>query len=112
MTQDATPGEGPGPLGPATLDANDGHVDGNAVAGALAAVFVPEITTALVRCRACGDAGPFAALMVWAHGPGVVGRCPSCEAVLLRYVATPRGQRLDLGGIAELELAAAEQVGN
>ena len=101
MTQDAALAEEPGPL-----DASDGHVDGNAVAGALAAVFVPEITTALVRCRACGDAGPFAALMVWAHGPGVVGRCPSCEAVLLRYVATPGRLRVDLGGIAELELAA------
>jgi len=92
--------------GPDALDPSDGHVDGNAVAGALAAVFVPEITTALVRCRACGDAGPFAALMVWAHGPGVVGRCPSCEAVLLRYVATPGRVRVDLSGIAELELAA------
>ena len=110
MTQDAMLAGEPGPLGPDTLDPGDGHVDGNAVAGALAAVFVPEITTALVRCRACGDAGPFAALMVWAHGPGVVGRCPSCEAVLLRYVATPHGQRLDLGGVAELELAALRPV--
>jgi len=101
MTQDDTLVEEPGALDPA-----DGHVDGNAVAGALAAVFVPEITTAIVHCGACGDSGPFARLMVWAHGPGVVGRCPSCEAVLLRYVATPGGVRLDLGGIAELELAA------
>ncbi len=61
MTQDDTLVEGPSALDPA-----DGHVDGNAVAGALAAVF---------------------------------------EAVLLRYVATPGSVRLDLGGIAELELA-------
>jgi len=99
MAQDAMVQEG-------ALDPGDGHVDGNAVAGALAAVFVPEITTALVRCGACGDAGPFAALMVWAHGPGVVGRCPSCEAVLLRYVVTPGRVRIDLSGIAELELAS------
>ncbi|GMA23930.1 hypothetical protein GCM10025864_16890 [Luteimicrobium album] len=106
MTQDGTLLEERGPLDP-----SDGHVDGNAVAGALAAVFVTEITTALVRCRACGDAGPFAALMVWAHGPGVVGRCPSCEAVLLRYVATPGRVRVDLSGIAELELAPVAAAG-
>ncbi|MGC5165507.1 DUF6510 family protein [Luteimicrobium sp. DT211] len=105
MTQQDTLAEQPG-----ALDPSDGHVDGNAVAGALAGIFLPEITTALVRCRACGDSGPFAALMVWAHGPGVVGRCPSCEAVLLRYVAAPGRLRVDLSGIAELELAAVGSV--
>jgi len=40
------------------------------------------------------------ALLAFTHAPGVVLRCPSCEAVMFKLVETPRGIYLDARGAA------------
>jgi hypothetical protein len=37
--------------------------------------------------------------------PGIVARCPDCDAVLLRVVRAERRIWLELRGVASLELA-------
>jgi hypothetical protein len=74
------------------------RLDGNAAAGILSEVFVPDLTTARARCANCGAIRALGALHVYAHGMGTVMRCPSCDAVVLR-VACPRAHLwLDLSG--------------
>jgi len=74
------------------------RLDGNAAAGILSEVFVPDLTTALATCAHCGTIRAIGALLVYAHGMGMVMRCPNCDAVVLR-VARPRTQLwVDLTG--------------
>jgi hypothetical protein len=74
------------------------RLDGNAAAGLLSEIFVPDVTTARAMCANCGTVRAMGALLVYAHGMGTVMRCPSCDAVVLR-VARPRTQLwLDLTG--------------
>lgn len=58
-------------------------LDGNAIAGTLADVFGQEMTTTDYSCVGCGRTGLVAGLAVYAAGPGIVGRCRDCDAVLL-----------------------------
>lgn len=82
------------------------RLDGNAAAGILSEVFVPEVTTARAMCANCGTVRAMGALLVYAHGMGTVMRCPSCDAVVLR-VARPRTQLwLDLTGARLVVMAA------
>lgn len=81
------------------------RLDGNAVAGLLSDVFAAEMTAALVSCAHCGATGVVATEHVYAHGPGVVLRCPGCTAVVMRF-ARVRGRLLaDLRGVAMIELS-------
>ena len=57
--------------------------DGNLLAGPLSDVFGVEITTAVGRCRGCGSSSQVATFRVYGPDPGFVGRCPSCESVLM-----------------------------
>ena len=83
------------------------RLDGNAAAGILSEVFVPDVTTARATCANCGTIRLLGALLVYAHGMGTVMRCPSCDAVVLR-VAHPRRQLLlDLTGAWLVVMAAA-----
>jgi Family of unknown function (DUF6510) len=83
------------------------RLDGNAAAGILSEVFVPDVTTARATCANCGTIRLLGALLVYAHGMGTVMRCPSCDAVVLR-VAHPRTQLwLDLTGARLVVMAAA-----
>ena len=77
------------------------RLDGNAAAGILSEVFVPEITTAHATCANCGTIRALGALLVYAHGMGMVMRCPHCVAVVMRVARTrtqlwldPTGARL------------------
>jgi hypothetical protein len=80
----------------------DLRLDGNAVAGLLGELLSVEATTALARCGDCGAEGALGAVHVYAHGPGVVLRCPECTAVLMRF-ARIRGRLVaDLRGIGRL----------
>jgi Family of unknown function (DUF6510) len=80
------------------------RLDGNAVAGLLGEVLSVEATTAVARCRSCGAEGALGAVHVYAHGPGVVLRCPDCAGVLMRF-ARIRGRLVaDLDGIGRLTL--------
>jgi len=83
------------------------RLDGNAAAGILSEVFVPDLTTARVTCANCGTIRALGALLVYAHGMGMVMRCPSCDAVVLR-VARPRSQVwLDPTGARMVVMAAS-----
>ena len=74
------------------------RLDGNAAAGILSEVFVPDLTTARATCANCGMIRAIGALLVYAHGMGMVMRCANCDAVVLR-VARPRRQLwVDLTG--------------
>lgn len=77
-------------------------VDGNALGGPLAGVFVFDVTTARATCDHCGTDRVVAALHVYVDAPGVVVRCPDCEAVLLRCAWTGGRVNLDLRGMRVL----------
>ena len=85
-------------------DLSDDRLDGNAAAGLLGAIFPFEMTLAVAVCDHCGAVGHVAELTVFAHAPGLVARCPGCEAVLLRVVEGPGRYWLDLRGLRSLEL--------
>lgn len=87
------------------MDEHDLRLDGNAAAGALQDLFVFEVTAARGRCEGCGEVEPIGALTVYMHAPGMVFRCPHCEAVMIRLVEAPDGYRVDLRGIRCLEIA-------
>jgi Family of unknown function (DUF6510) len=75
------------------------RLDGNAAGGMLSEVFVPDVTAARATCANCGAMREMGALQVHASGMGMVIRCPSCDAVVLR-IARPRKQLwLDLTGV-------------
>jgi Family of unknown function (DUF6510) len=76
-------------------------LDGNAIAGALFAVFGREMTTAVSVCANCGATGPVAETRVYLRGPGVVARCSRCSAVLLVLVEIRGVTCVDLRGLAE-----------
>ncbi len=73
-------------------------LDGNAVAGELQQIFGREMTTAVARCAGCGSDAELGALMSFIRGPGVVLRCPSCQAVIARIVQTDAAIYLDVRG--------------
>lgn len=93
--------------------ADDEHVrdaarlDGNAAAGILSEIFVPDVTTARTTCASCGAIRMLGALFVYAHGMGMVMRCPTCNAVLLRIARTGQQVWLDPTGAKLIVMAAA-----
>ena len=85
-------------------------VDGNVLAGPLREVFAVDLTVAVSQCATCGQADPVAALHVYTHAPGLVARCPSCGAVVMRLVRTPGGAALDMRGCVALRIPLSEDV--
>ena len=83
------------------------RLDGNAAAGILSEVFVPDITTARATCANCGTIRALGALLVYAHGMGMVVRCPSCDAVVLRVARTRTRLWLDAMGARLVVMAGA-----
>jgi hypothetical protein len=82
------------------------RLDGNAAAGILSELFIPDLTTARVTCANCGTIRELGALLVYAHGMGTVMRCSSCDAVVLRVARTQTKLWFDLTG-AKLVLTVA-----
>jgi phage FluMu protein Com len=82
----------------------DGHLDGNSLAGLLSDLLRFEATTAVLRCMSCGDIGAVAEAMVYGGEQGRVVRCRRCDAVLMAVVPTGTGTRVQLRGIAWLEV--------
>jgi hypothetical protein len=82
-----------------------GELDGNVMAGVLREVFAVDVTTATGQCAGCGQVNAVAQMVVYADGPGTVGRCPGCESVVLRIVRGPGHAWLDLRGVVSLQLA-------
>ena len=83
---------------------NDRTLDGNALGGLLEDVFACEITTARGSCDGCGAQRAIAALRVYADAPGVVVRCPDCDAVLLRFARDGERLWLDMRGLRVLQV--------
>jgi hypothetical protein len=80
------------------------RLDGNAVAGTLREVFVHEMTVAIATCGRCRWQGRLGEILEYGHAMGVVLRCPQCDGLMLRMVTTPGWIRLDLSGIALLQI--------
>jgi hypothetical protein len=77
-----------------TIDMNaELMLDGNAVGGLLIEVFGEDLTGVESTCPDCPWHGAIATLHAFTHAPGVVLRCPVCDAVLLVIVRTPHGIR-------------------
>jgi hypothetical protein len=82
-------------------------LDGNALAGTLREVFTVEVTASPVECAGCGRVGEVATLLAFTHAPGMVLRCPACEAVVARVAHGGGRYWLDLRGAAFLQLEEA-----
>jgi hypothetical protein len=83
-------------------DVDDAVLDGNAVAGLLAATFGAEMTAVPSQCAHCHNINLTAELRAYTRAPGVVLRCPTCSGVVLRIVETPTATLVDASGIAWL----------
>ena len=81
------------------------RVDGNAAAGILSELFVPDLTAARAKCAGCGAARMIGELLVYAHGMGTVMRCPGCDGVVLRVARTPTHVWLDATGATSIVIA-------
>jgi uncharacterized Zn finger protein len=81
-----------------------GHVDGNAIAGVLTDLFRFEVTTARVRCASCGNVAMLAQAMVYGGDQGLVVRCLECGDALMVIVQMPGHTRVQLRGMAWLEV--------
>jgi hypothetical protein len=86
------------------MDEQSLRLDGNAAAGLLQEVFAVEMTAAAGTCAVCGAVESVGAVVVYAHAPGVVFRCPHCESVLMRIVTDGSRYWIDLRGLRSLEL--------
>jgi uncharacterized protein DUF6510 len=80
-------------------------VDGNDMAGTVRELFATDLTVARGQCVNCGRMGMLAEAHVYNRAPGLVARCPSCEAVLMRLVRAPGRAWLDMRGISALEFS-------
>ena len=80
-------------------------VDGNAVAGQLLQIFGRDMTTAVARCAGCASDAEMGALMAFTRGPGIVLRCPACQAAVARIVETPSAIYLEARGAAYVRMA-------
>ena len=84
------------------------RLDGNALGGALLELLGPEGTAALGTCGSCGARGELARLVVYVRCPGIVGRCPACDAVLVAVVEGPERTWVTLAGLRSLELVRGD----
>ena len=73
-------------------------LDGNAAAGPLQELFVPEITIAQIQCGTCGSMSAIGALHLHAAPMGIILRCTHCASIVMRSVQTPHGRWLEMAG--------------
>jgi len=57
------------------------------------------------------NTGPLGSAQLYNRAPGLILRCPSCDAVLVRLVAAPGRTWLDVRGLAYLQFATEEDPG-
>ena len=88
------------------IDEHELRLDGNAAAGLLQEIFVPELTDARGACAGCGAVGELGGqhLYMAPQSPGAVLRCASCETVLMVIVHGGGRFRLGLQGLVWLEM--------
>ena len=90
-----------------TMDETDLHLDGNAAAGPLAAIFGREMTTAWAVCAGCGTEGMVGSLMEYGGGMGIILRCPDCDLALIRVTRIRSEYWLDTRNVSVLRMPAA-----
>lgn len=73
-------------------------VDGNALAGVLAGVLGADATVSILECRGCGSRAALGRARVYRSDMGSVGRCASCDQVLLTVIDTGTSRLLSLSG--------------
>jgi hypothetical protein len=83
------------------------RLDGNAAAGILSEIFLPDLTAALATCAHCGTTRAVGALLVYAHGMGTVVRCPGCQGVVMGIGRTATRLWLDPSGARRIVIAAS-----
>jgi len=86
------------------MNVEDMKLDGNAIGGLLFELFGTDLTGSMGVCGSCGAMGQVATLDVFVHAPGVVGRCRSCGAVMIRIVRSETRVWLDLSGTRTIEI--------
>jgi predicted oxidoreductase len=85
------------------------YMDGNMLGGTLGELFSMDVTSATITCVSCGASWAIAQTRVYHHAPGMVARCPTCDAVLLRVVRGPGRAWLDMRGVTCVELPVPSQ---
>ncbi|MEV6892212.1 DUF6510 family protein [Kribbella sp. NPDC051137] len=75
-------------------------LDGNAIAAVLHELFGREVTASGYACQTCGSTGYVAELAVYPNGPGIVGRCRSCDTILLMITERKGRYCVDSGGLS------------
>lgn len=78
------------------------RVDGNAAGGMLGELFAIDLTGARAKCAGCGASEMVGALLVYAHGMGMIARCPHCDGAVLRMSRTPTHMWLDVRGATSI----------
>ena len=88
------------------MDETQLRLDGNAAAGLLREVFVPDLSAARGACAACGTIAPMGSqhLYMYPLSPGAVLRCTTCQEVLMVFVHAGGRYRLGLRGLTWLEI--------
>jgi hypothetical protein len=81
------------------------RLDGNAAAGLLEEIFPFEMTSVWTMCAGCGARDQVGALTGYMDAPGVILRCPHCEAALIRIVHGGGRYWIDLRGVVCLQIA-------
>ena len=81
------------------------RLDGNALAGALAELLVPELTAARGRCARLrrGRRGGRSTRLCRPQAPGVVLRCSHCESLLAVVVQRNGSTRFVFSGLVWIE---------
>jgi hypothetical protein len=80
----------------------EGVLDGNALAGTLAAAFGSDVSAVPGRCAQCGVVSVVGQLRAYVRAPGAVLRCPACDGIVLRVVETDEAIYVDARGAAYL----------
>jgi DNA-directed RNA polymerase subunit RPC12/RpoP len=82
----------------------DRMMDGNMLGGPLSEIFTVDATMIIGKCIDCGWSGPLAETRVY-MGAAPVARCPQCGRVLLVLVKSEDVIRLDVSGLASLQIS-------
>jgi len=94
------------------MDGDQLRLDGNAAAGLMREIFVPDLTDARGACESCGAIAHIGSqhLYMTPLSPGAVLRCGTCEAVLMVLVRADDRYRFSLRGLTWFEFAASERL--
>ena len=82
-------------------------LDGNAAAGLLQEIFVPDITIAQIQCETCGTVGGVGSLHLYAAPMGAILRCRRCDSILMRAVKTPHVCWIEMLGTRSLKFESS-----